>query len=150
MNRNLAALAAAVAGTAGLALATAGCAGGTASAPQQPTARMERIGNAAVPSVVLTPLGADRIGVRTAPALTAGHSLDAVVPYSALLYEPDGAAAVYVNTGPLTYTRYLVSVDYITGSQVFVKPGTLAAGAKVVSQGAEELLGVQNGVGEER
>ena len=71
------------------------------------------------------------------------------MPYDALVYEPSGDPAVYVATGPLTYTRYLVPVTVITGQTVYLKPGSLPAGATVVTQGAEELLGVQNGVGEE-
>ena len=52
-------------------------------------------------------------------------------------------------TGALTYTRYLVPVTVINGQTVYLKPGSLPANAVVVTQGAEELLGVQNGVGEE-
>jgi multidrug efflux pump subunit AcrA (membrane-fusion protein) len=132
---------------AGVILAAAGCTGSSTTAQQGPTAKVVRVGNSKVPSVVLTPLGAARIGVQTLQATTAPP--DTVVPYSALLYEPNGAAAVYVNTGPLTYTRYFVSVDLISGNQVYLKPGGLPPGARVVTAGAEELLGVQNGVGEE-
>jgi len=101
---------------------------------------------------VLTPLGAARIGVRTTAARTAAAkttAADTIVPYSALLYEPDGATAVYVSTGPLVYTRYLVTVGTIDGDRVYLRPGSLPRGAKVVTVGAEELLGVQNGVGVE-
>jgi hypothetical protein len=125
----------------------AGCASSSSSsAPQGPTARMERLGNGKVESVVLTPLGAARIGLQTnvATSSTAGT----VIPYSALLYEPDGSTAVYVNTGPLAYTRYIVVVSTISGTQVYLSSG-LQPGAKVVTVGAEELLGVQNGVGVE-
>ena len=120
------------------------CGSGSPIAPQGPTARMERTANGE--SVVLTRLGAARIGVRTAAATARGA--DTVVPYSALLYEPDGATAVYVNTGPLAYTRYIVVVGSITGDEVDLTSG-LRPGAAVVTVGAEELLGVQNGVGEE-
>jgi hypothetical protein len=125
----------------------AGCSGGTSSAAQPPTARMERTGPGGTESVVLTPLGAARIAVRT-QAATAGTT-GVVVPYSALLYEPDGDAAVYVQTGRLTYTRYLTTVQSISGNSVFLTPGSLRPGVLVVTQGAEEMLGVQNGVGEE-
>jgi hypothetical protein len=145
VNRKLAARCAATAGAAGLLLA-AGCSSAP-TAPQQPTARMEQVGHAAVPSVVLTPLGAARIGVLVRPAKTRGAEI--AIPYSALLYESDGSTAVYVNTGRLTYTRYLVTVDNIIGNLAFIKPGQLPADATVVTQGAEELLGVQNGVGVE-
>jgi hypothetical protein len=77
-------------------------------------------------SVVLTRQGAQRDGIATAAAGTAGQGR-AVVPYSALLYQPDGRSVIYTVTGPLTYTLATVSVAGIQGSQVFLtglKPGT--------------------------
>ena len=99
-------------------------------------------------SVVLTPLGAQRIALRTGHAL-AGPGGQLTVPYDALVYEPSGEPAVYVATRSLTFTRYLVPVTNIAGQTVYLKPGSLPVNAIVVTQGAEELLGVQNGVGEE-
>jgi hypothetical protein len=136
---------------AGLAMASviagAAACSSTPAEPHQQTAKMERVGHSNVLSVVLTPLGAARIGVQTAPVTIT--PADWVVSYSALLYEPDGATAVYLNTAPLVYTRYFVSVAAINGSQVDLKPGSFPAGERVVTTGAEELLGVQNGVGEQ-
>jgi hypothetical protein len=138
-------LACAVAATA-LAATAAGCSssGSQASPPQ--TAQLEKTSHGM--SVVLTPLGARRIALRTGHARAAPGG-EVAVPYDALVYEPAGEPAVYVATGPLTYTRYLVHVTMIAGQNVFLKPGRLPAGATVVTQGAEELLGVQSGVGEE-
>jgi len=131
-----------------VALSVAGCSHSPATAQQSPPqARMEQIGHSGGPSVVLTPTGAARIGVRTTPVAAAAGGMT-VIPYSALLYEPDGTTAVYLNTGRLIYTRSFVSVGYIAGDQVYVSSG-LAPGMRVVTVGAEELLGVQNGVGEE-
>ena len=148
MNRRTAraALARVVAAMA-LAATAAGCSSSNSSqASPPPTAQLERTSHGL--SVVLTPLGAQRIALRTAPAAAAlGGQL--AVPYGALVYEPSGDPAVYVATGPLTYTRYLVPVTVIVGQTVYLKPGSLPSGAVVVTQGAEELLGVQNGVGEE-
>jgi hypothetical protein len=70
------------------------------------------------------------------------------VPYSALLYAPDGRTAVYAVTGRLTYLRRYVTVRSITGEQVLLSGG-LRPGTLVVTVGGEELLGVQNGVGEQ-
>ena len=152
MNRRTAraALACAVAAMA-LAVAAAGCSGSSQAPPPQ-TAQLEKTSHGM--SVVLTPLGARRIALRTGHATvvkgsTAAPGGEVAVPYDALVYEPAGEPAVYVATGPLTYTRYLVPVTLIAGQNVFLKPGRLPAGATVVTQGAEELLGVQNGVGEE-
>jgi hypothetical protein len=126
--------------------AAAGCSSSGSTAAPPPTAQLERTSHGL--SVVLTPLGAQRIALRTGPA-TAAPGGAVAVPYGALVYEPAGEPAVYVATGPLTYTRYLVPVTVIAGQTVYLKAGSLPAGAAVVTQGAEELLGVQNGVGEE-
>lgn len=105
---------------------------------------MERTGTSGVLSVVLTPLGAQRIGIQTAPSVAAKKLV--MVPFQALLYEPDGSTVVYTQTGTDTYTRQFITVAAINGSQVLVSSG-LPAGTQVVTVGAEELLGVQNGVG---
>jgi len=146
-----ASLACAVAALA-LAATAAGCSGSSSGASPPQTAQLEKTSHGM--SVVLTPLGAQRIALRTGHATVVKGSTGApggevAVPYDALVYEPAGKPAVYVATGPLTYTRYLVPVTVIAGQNVFLKPGRLPAGATVVTQGAEELLGVQNGVGEE-
>ena len=134
---------AALAATAGL----AGCASPASSVAQSPTSELVTLPGTATPSVVLTPLGAQRIGLETAP-VSAGPGGAATFPYPALLYEPNGQTAVYVSTGTLTYTRHFVKVDAINGGQVTVTSG-VTPGERVVTDGAEELLGVQNGVGEE-
>jgi hypothetical protein len=127
--------------------ALAGCHITTTSADAggpPPSARMERTGPNGALSVVLTQLGAQRAGIQTAVAATAAHGR-AVVPDSALLYQPDGSSVIYAMTAPLTYTLATVGVASIQGSQVYltgVKPGTT-----VVTVGGEELLGVQDGVG---
>lgn len=136
----------ACAAAAALATTAAGCSSSGSTASPPPTAQLERTSHGL--SVVLTPLGARRIALRTGLA-TAAAGGQVAVPYDALVYEPAGEPAVYVATGPLTYTRYLVPVTVIAGQTVYLKPGILPANATVVTQGAEELLGVQNGVGEE-
>ena len=134
------------AAAAALAATAAGCSNSGSGTSQPPTAQLEKTSHGL--SVVLTPLGAQRIALRTGQA-TAGPGGEVAVPYDALVYEPTGNPAVYVATGPLTYTRYLVPVRAITGETVYLKARSLPTGSMVVTRGAEELLGVQNGVGEE-
>jgi hypothetical protein len=136
----------ACAAAAALAATAAGCSSSGSEASPPRTAQLERTSHGM--SDVLTPLGAQRIALRTGQA-TAAAGGQVAVPYDALVYEPTGEPAVYVATGTLTYTRYLVPVTVIAGQTVYLKPGILPANATVVTQGAEELLGVQNGVGEE-
>jgi hypothetical protein len=116
------------------------------TAAQAPPARMERIGPSQTLSVVLTPLGARRIGIETAQAVADGPLI--VIPYSALLYEPNGQTAVYVKVSALVYTRQFVTVSTVNDNKVMLTAG-LQPGTEVVSRGGEELLGVQNGVGVE-
>ena len=136
----------ACAAAAALAATATGCSSSGSEASPPRTAQLERTSHGM--SVVLTPLGAQRIALRTGQA-TAAAGGQVAVPYDALVYEPTGEPAVYVATGTLTYTRYLVPVTVIAGQTVYLKPGILPANATVVTRGAEELLGVQNGVGEE-
>jgi hypothetical protein len=125
----------------------AGCAPTTTDQSAPPTATLQTTPGSSVPSVVLTQLGKQRIGLETAPVGT-GPGGRATFPYSALLYEPDGTPAVYVPTGQLTFLRHYVKVAAIRGNTVVVASG-VTPGQRVVTSGAEELLGVQNGVGEE-
>jgi hypothetical protein len=133
-----------------LALGGLSACGSTHSRPPSPPAKLERVGPGSALSVVLTPQGMKRIGVQTArvsavPGSAAGAPT-AVVPYAAILYEPDGSPLVYTNPAPLIYTRVSISVVRIVGDRVYVTRGP-AVGTRVVTVGGEELLGVQNGVG---
>ena len=129
-------------------LVTAGC--GTAegsSAAVAPPAKVVPAGGQV--SVELSPAGAQRIQIATGQAIAGTGGLYkglTVVPTSALLYEPDGTTVVYTVTGTLTYTIRIVTVSFINGPDVLIKAG-LAPGTEIVTEGAAELLGVQNGVG---
>lgn len=115
-----------------------------AAGPPPPPAHVTAGSHGAV-SVVLTPLGAQRVGIQTAVAVSASGGRQAVVPYSALLYQPNGDSAIYAVSGPLTYTLVPVAVARISGNQVYLTG--LHPGTTVVTVGGEELLGVQDGVG---
>jgi hypothetical protein len=126
------------------AAALTGCHSNSAASVPPPPARVT-VGHNGTVSVVLTPLGAQRTGLQTAVAARAGRGPQTVVPYSALLYQPDGSSVVYTVTGPLTYTLVPVGVASIQGDQVYLTG--LTPGTTVVAVGGEELLGVQDGVG---
>jgi multidrug efflux pump subunit AcrA (membrane-fusion protein) len=142
--RAMAVLAAAVAT---MTVAVAGCSTSSSTASQPPTFKLVKAPGKAEPTIVLTKLGATRIGLQTA-LVAGGQGGEATFPYAALLYESNGQAVVYVSTGALSFQREFVSVDTITGDTVTVTSG-VTPGQKVATDGAEELLGVQNGVGEE-
>jgi multidrug efflux pump subunit AcrA (membrane-fusion protein) len=132
---------------AAVATALAGCTSSSSTTAIPPTATLVPTQGSSVPSVELTQLGETRIGLET-QAVTVGANGEANFPFAALLYEPNGQAAVYVKSGQFTFTRHFVTVDLISGGVVIVKSG-VTPGDRVVTTGSEELLGVQNGVGEE-
>jgi multidrug efflux pump subunit AcrA (membrane-fusion protein) len=65
-----------------------------------------------------------------------------VVPYEALIYDPEGKTYVYVVTKPLSFQREEVEVDRIEGDRVLLSAGP-AAGTKVVTVGAAEAYGTE-------
>jgi len=122
----------------------AGCGRTTTPASQPPPAHVTE-GSHGTVSVVLTSQGAQRAGIQTAVAARGALRGQAVIPYSALLYQSDGSSVIYTVTGPLTYTLVPVAVASIQGNDVYLTG--LAPGTAVVTVGVEELLGVQDGVG---
>jgi hypothetical protein len=125
-------------------IAVAGCGPAVPAASPRPPAHVTAGSHGAV-SVVLTPRGAQRAGIQTAVAASAGRGGQTMVPFSALLYQSDGSSVIYTVTGPLTYTLMPVAVVRIQGGDVYLTG--LAPGTLVVTVGGEELLGVQDGVG---
>ena len=121
--------------------------GGSGSHPAAPPAKLVHVRGSSTPGILLTPLGRDRIGIRTAAAVGGGRGQTSV-PFAAVLYEQDGTPIVYTNPRPGLYTRVRVTISSIAGNRVFVR-GAPAPGTRVVVVGAEELLGVQTGVGAE-
>jgi RND family efflux transporter MFP subunit len=69
-----------------------------------------------------------------------------VVPKAALLHDAFGGTWVYVVTGPRVYTRQRVVVSDISGDAAALSQGP-APGARVVTDGAAELFGVEFGAG---
>jgi hypothetical protein len=96
--------------------------------------------------IILSQLGAQRIGVQTAPAQAAPKAgARIVIPYSAVIYDPSGKTYAFTNTLPFTYVEVPISIDHIAGNYAYLTRGP-KPGAKVVTVGAEELYGVQTGV----
>lgn len=65
-----------------------------------------------------------------------------VVPYSAVYYDAQGIAWVYVNPKPLVYERRRVGVDRVVGDQAVLTEGP-PVGTSVVTVGAALLYGVE-------
>jgi Cu/Ag efflux pump CusA len=93
-------------------------------------------------TVVLSPEAAKHLGVQTGVASGSRHIK---IPYEAVIYEPNGKAITYTNPAPLQYVRAPVVVDRFKGGTAILKSGP-PKGTRVVTVGADEILGVEEGV----
>jgi len=123
------------------------------SAPEEgagaPPASVTAIDGTSLNRVSLIPRAAERIGIQTIAIRVASVDGKAqkTVPYSALIYDPDGATSVYTNPEPLAYVKQAITVERISGDTVFFSDGP-ATGTLVVTVGATELYGIEFGIGE--
>lgn len=69
-----------------------------------------------------------------------------VVPYSSLIYDPQGQTWVYTSPQPRTFVRHKVEIDYIEGDLVVLNDGP-PTGTVVASVGVAELYGAEFKVG---
>lgn len=121
---------------------------GSSTEPSVPAAgQLESVPGSSTGRIVLTNVGAHRIGVHTAivGSTHARRGPTVTIPFSALVYAPNGATYAFTSASPLIYTEVAVTVDHISGNSVYLLRGP-RAGSRVVSVGAEELFGVQTGV----
>jgi hypothetical protein len=96
---------------------------------------------AGVTPVTLDTRAAGRIGLVTAP-VRAAEGRRTVIPYSAVVYDPEGVAWTYVATGPLSFVRRKLGVARIDGVVAVLTSGP-PVGTKVVSVGGAELFGAE-------
>jgi hypothetical protein len=104
-----------------------------------------------LPRVVLTAQAARRIGIETERVRTAATRAlrhPAVIPYAAIVYDAEGHAFAYTIPRPLTFVRTPIHVVRSVGP-VAVVTGGPRPGTRVVTIGAQELLGVEYGVEED-
>jgi hypothetical protein len=98
-----------------------------------------------VDRVVLTREAAKRLDIHTAEVRKGDRNARrTVIPYSAVLYDPDGATWTYTNPAPLVFARQDITVDRIEGKSAFLSAGP-PVGTSVVTVGADELWGVEYG-----
>ncbi len=127
----------------GVALLGAGCGGGSEEAAAGDPATIQAIEGTDLTRVVLTSEAAKRIGVRTAPA-RAEAGKRTVIPYDAVLYDPNGDTWTYTSPKHLVFVRQDITVDRIDGDRAILSAGP-ASGTPVVTVGALEIWGVEYG-----
>jgi hypothetical protein len=109
-------------------------------------AKVEKVGDTGQSKVILLEEAAKRLGIETAEvsALPAGAES---VPYSAVIYDAEGHSWVFTTGEELSYVKQPITIDRIDGDTAILAAGP-PVGTAVVSQGAEELFGVEDGIGE--
>jgi hypothetical protein len=142
-----------------LGLAVGGCSAsdGAADTEVNTTAdsQVQDVPGGHLKQIRLTPHAVARLGIRTvtvgrplAPTAPAARPVT-VVPYSAVLYAPDGSTWVYTVPQPLTYVRQQVVVTAVRGAkgdQAYLSTAP-PAGTTIVSVGVVELYGTELGIG---
>jgi hypothetical protein len=127
-------------------LALGACSSGGGEEEAQSPAKVVAVKGTGFSRVTITEDAARRIGLEVAAVAAGPTGLQ--VPYGAVLYDPKGAASTFVQTGPFTYLRQPITLDHIDGGVAFLTAGP-PVGTMVVTVGATELYGAENGVGDD-
>jgi hypothetical protein len=106
-------------------------------------AKIEPVEGADVNRIILTAKAAERLDIQTVPVHTAEGTT--IIPYSAVVYDPNGEAWTYTSPEPLTFVRQSITIGRIEGDQAFLSDGP-SPGTAVVTVGAAELYGAELGV----
>jgi len=121
--------------------------GGSSSSSEEASgpATVELIEGTDISRVTLTAKAVERLDIQTAAVQGSGAAK--VIPYSAVLYSPNGETWAYVTSEPMTFMRQAIVIDRIDGDKAFLSKGP-AAGAKVATVGVAELYGAESGLGQ--
>jgi ABC-type oligopeptide transport system substrate-binding subunit len=113
-------------------------------------AQVEHLEGANPSRVTLTEEAAQLLDIQTAPIREepVNGTQRLVMPYAALLYDPQGDTWTYTNSEPLIYVRQPIRVDRIEGDMAVLSDGP-TAGTPVVTVGAAELFGSESEFEEE-
>ena len=111
-------------------------------------AQVEHIDGSALSRVTLTERAIERIALETTKVSERelNGSMHRVVPYSSLIYDPQGRTWVYTSPQPRTFVRAEVSVHRIEGGSVYLNSGP-EVGTVVASVGVAEVYGAEFEVG---
>lgn len=105
---------------------------------------VKKIGSSNLSSVTLTDKAIQRLDLKTDSVREqAGKK---VVPYSSLIYDPNGQTWIYISPQPRTFVRHKVEVDKIEADTVILTDGP-PVGTVVASVAVAELYGAEFKVG---
>jgi hypothetical protein len=117
-------------------------------AAQNEPAYVEPIEGSSLSRIVVSEQAAKRIGLATTSVTddTANGVSRKVIPYSAVIYSPNGETWAYTSPEPRVFVREAIGIERIEGDKAILTEGP-AAGTEVVTVGAAELLGAESGLG---
>jgi hypothetical protein len=137
-----------------VALVVSGCGSPTAVDQAGSPAKVVRLPGTNLKEVVLSPVGAARIGIKTAPVQRApgaaagrGSAVLSVIPTAGVLYDAAGNAFTFTNPAPLRFVRYPIVIDHIAANRAYLRGGP-PPGTLIVTVGDDELVGAIEGVQE--
>lgn len=107
-------------------------------------AEVEHIEGSELSRVILTERAMQRLDVQTAKVGEAQSQK--TVPYSALIYDPQGQTWVYTSPQERTFIRHQVTVDRIEGDMAYLSEGP-SPGTVVASVAVAEIYGTEFEVG---
>jgi hypothetical protein len=113
-----------------------------ASASDREPSQVEPIKGTDLNRVTLSADAAKRLGIRT--TAVDGN----VIPYGAVLYDPEGRTFTYTSPERLVFVRHPITVDHIDHGRAFLSDGP-RSGTAVVTVGSQELFGTEYEVEED-
>jgi hypothetical protein len=129
------------------AVGLAGCAAAAeSSSGGDPAARVEAVAGSEVSRVILSELGAERLGVATEAVRQAPGGTGLEIPFTAVVYDAEGATWTFTNPSGHTYIREPIAITSIKGDRVLLSSGP-AVGVLVVTVGVAELVGAEAELG---
>ena len=97
-------------------------------------------------AIVVEPEAVARAGIETGTVEAGARPGEITMPAAAIFYGLEGETWTYTNPEENTYVRTSIVVEDIRGDTAYVRAGP-DPGAQVVTVGAPELFGVEEGVG---
>jgi hypothetical protein len=123
----------------------AACGSTAAEEGGEPSAIVKEVKGSDVKRVILTADAARRLGVRLTKVRSDGAATHrTVIPYSAVLFDPNGQTWTYTSPKPFEFVRKDITVDRFDGDTAILTKGP-PVGAAIVSVGSTEIWGVEYG-----
>lgn len=128
----------------GVYLVVGGGSEASASATAEEPAVVEEIKGSDLLRITLSSKAMQRLDVQTAAVrdITVNGKQRTVVPYAAVLYDPEGHTWVYKSPKARTFIRARITVATIDGARAILSAGPVS-GTRVVTVGGQELFGTE-------